>query len=186
MQEGISYLAGVELPAVIVDVVKGEPGLGNIASEQSDYAALVKGGHGDNRNLVLAPTSVQEMAEPTMVVFDLADQYRNPAVVLADGFTGQMMEPIDFEYREFVAPEKTWAVKETAETRNNLITSIYLEADDLKRTNARWRPSISGHKMRKGVSRNFTGQAMQMCWCWDTELSRVCCAPPWTRRVKKV
>ncbi len=80
MQEGMSYLAGAELPCVIVDVVRGGPGLGNIAPEQSDYFAMVKGGgHGNYRNLVLAPASVQEMADLTMLAFDLADKYRNPA-----------------------------------------------------------------------------------------------------------
>ena len=133
MQEGISYLAGAELPCVIVDVVRGGPGLGNIAPEQSDYFAMVKGGgHGNYRNFVVAPASVQEMAELTMLAFDLADQYRNPAIVLTDGFVGQMMEPIELEEREVEAPEKPWAVKGTAETANNLVTSIYLEPDDLE------------------------------------------------------
>ena len=101
MQEGISYLAGAELPCVIVDVMRGGPGLGNIAPEQSDYFAMVKGGgHGNYRNIVLAPASVQEMADLTMLAFDLADKYRNPAVVLADGFIGQMMEPLDLECHE--------------------------------------------------------------------------------------
>ena len=133
MQEGISYLAGSELPCVIVDVVRGGPGLGNIAPEQSDYFAMVKGGgHGNYRNLVVAPASVQEMAELTMLAFDLADKYRNPAVVLADGFVGQMMEPLDLEYREFIPHEKPWAVRGTPETRANLINSIYLEPDELE------------------------------------------------------
>ncbi|HUK26547.1 MAG TPA: 3-methyl-2-oxobutanoate dehydrogenase subunit VorB [Terriglobales bacterium] len=133
MQEGISYLAGAELPCVIVDVMRGGPGLGNIAPEQSDYFATVKGGgHGNYRNLVLAPASVQEMAKLTMLAFDLADKYRNPVIVLADGFTGQMMEPLDLRYRESSAPEKPWAVKGTAETRANLVSSIYLEPDDLE------------------------------------------------------
>src|ERR1700757_5099742 len=133
MQEGISYLAGSELPCVIVDVVRGGPGLGNIAPEQSDYFAMVKGGgHGNYRNFVLAPASVQEMAELTMKAFELADKYRNPAIILADGFIGQMMEPLDLEYRDIAAPEKPWAVKGTAETRKNLISSIYLEPDDLE------------------------------------------------------
>jgi 2-oxoisovalerate ferredoxin oxidoreductase alpha subunit len=133
MQEGISYIAGSELPCVIVDIVRGGPGLGNIAPEQSDYFALVKGGgHGNYRNIVLAPSSVQEMADLTRLAFDLADKYRNPAVIVADGFIGQMMEPLDLEYREPVLPEKPWAVKGTAETRQNLISSIYLEPDDLE------------------------------------------------------
>jgi len=133
MQEGMSYLAGAELPCVIVDVMRGGPGLGNIAPEQSDYFAMVKGGgHGDYRNLVLAPASVQEMAELTMLAFDLADKYRNPAVVLTDGFVGQMMEPLALEYREPTSPLKNWAVQGTPETRNNLVSSIYLECDDLE------------------------------------------------------
>jgi pyruvate/2-oxoacid:ferredoxin oxidoreductase alpha subunit len=133
MQEGISYLAGAELPCVIVDVMRGGPGLGNIAPEQSDYFAMVKGGgHGNYRNLVVAPASVQEMAELTILAFDLADRYRNPAIVLTDGFVGQMMEPLDLEYREIVAPEKPWAVQGTAETRKNMVSSIFLESDDLE------------------------------------------------------
>ena len=133
MQEGISYLAGSELPCVIVDVVRGGPGLGNIAPEQSDYFAMVKGGgHGNYRNVVLAPASVQEMADLTVLAFELSDKYRNPAIVLADGFTGQMMEPLDLEYRDITLPEKLWAVKGTPETRANLISSIYLEPDELE------------------------------------------------------
>jgi 2-oxoisovalerate ferredoxin oxidoreductase alpha subunit len=133
MQEGISYLAGSELPCVIVDVVRGGPGLGNIAPEQSDYFAMVKGGgHGDYRNIVLAPSSVQEMAELTMLAFELADRYRNPAIVLTDGFIGQMIEPLDVELREATPPEKPWAVQGTPETRKNLVTSIFLEPDELE------------------------------------------------------
>jgi pyruvate/2-oxoacid:ferredoxin oxidoreductase alpha subunit len=133
MQEGISYLAGSELPCVIVDVVRGGPGLGNIAPEQSDYFAMVKGGgHGNYRNFVLAPASVQEMADLTALAFEISDRYRNPAIVLADGFVGQMIEPLEMEYREVVPPPKLWAVKGTPETRANLINSIYLEPDELE------------------------------------------------------
>jgi 2-oxoisovalerate ferredoxin oxidoreductase alpha subunit len=133
MQEGISYCAGAELPCVIVDIVRGGPGLGNIGPEQSDYFAMVKGGgHGNYRNFVLAPASVQEMADLTILAFDLADAYRNPAVILADGFIGQMMEPLDLTYREVLIPEKPWAVKGTKESRKNMISSIFLEADDLE------------------------------------------------------
>ncbi len=133
MQEGISYLCGSELPCVIVDVVRGGPGLGNIAPEQSDYFAMVKGGgHGNYRNLVVAPASVQEMAELTVLAFELADRYRNPAIVLTDGFVGQMMEPLDLQYRELQEIEKPWAVNGTPETRKNMVSSIYLETDDLE------------------------------------------------------
>ena len=133
MQEGISYCAGAELPCVIVDIVRGGPGLGNIAPEQSDYFAMVKGGgHGNYRNFVLAPASVQEMADLTVLAFELADIYRNPAVILADGFIGQMMEPLDLTYREALIPPKPWAVQGTAETRKNVVSSIFLEPDDLE------------------------------------------------------
>jgi pyruvate/2-oxoacid:ferredoxin oxidoreductase alpha subunit len=133
MQEGMSYIAGAELPVVVVDVVRGGPGLGNIAPEQSDYFAVVKGGgHGCYRNLVLAPASVQEMADLTTLAFELADRYRNPAVILTDGFVGQMMEPIELEETEPQIPEKPWAVKGTPETRKNLISSIFLESDELE------------------------------------------------------
>ncbi len=134
MQEGISYMAGSELPAVIVDVMRGGPGLGNIAPEQSDYFCTVKGGgHGNYHNLVVAPASVQEMATLTMLAFDLADRYRNPAIVLADGFIGQMIEILDLELEEQEAPPKPWSVQGTADTRKNLISSIYLEPDVLER-----------------------------------------------------
>ena len=133
MQEGISYMAGAELPCVIADITRGGPGLGNIAAEQGDYFQVVKGGgHGNYRTLVLAPGSVQEMADLTALAFDLADRYRNPVFVLADGFIGQMMEPVEFP-RDPVAPrEPAWAVTGTAATRPNLISSLHLDADEME------------------------------------------------------
>ena len=137
---------------MIVDVMRGGPGLGNIAPEQSDYFAMVKGGgHGNYRNIVLAPASVQEMAEFTMLAFDLADKYRNPAVVLADGFIGQMMEPLDLEYREIQPQEKIWAVKGTPETRANLVSSIYLETDELEEHQRRMEANTSRARSRAAV-----------------------------------
>lgn len=133
MQEGISYIAGAELPAVIVDVVRGGPGLGNIAPEQSDYMCVVKGGgHGCYKNIVLAPASVQEMFDLTLLAFDLADKYRNPAFILTDGFVGQMMEPLEIEERQVKVYDKSWAVKGDHETRKNLVSSIHLETDALE------------------------------------------------------
>ena len=133
MQEGLSYLAGAELPCVIADITRGGPGLGNLNPEQSDYFQVVKGGgHGCYRNIVLAPDSCQEMADLTALAFELADKYRNPAVILADGYIGQMMEPVIFPSEFLAAPEKDWAVKGTAQTRPNYITSIQLEADALE------------------------------------------------------
>jgi pyruvate/2-oxoacid:ferredoxin oxidoreductase alpha subunit len=133
MQEGISYLAGAELPCVIADITRGGPGLGNIAPEQSDYHQVVKcGGHGSYRTIVLAPDSCQEMADLTALAFELADQYRTPAVVMADGFIGQMMEPVEFLPRPVSPPVKPWRVDGTAETRRNLVSSIHLEPDALE------------------------------------------------------
>ncbi len=134
--EGISYLAGSELPCVIIDIMRGGPGLGNIAPEQSDYNQIVKGGgHGNYKLIVLAPNSAQEMNDFTMKAFELADKYRNPAVVLADGFTGQMMEPVEFPEPVKEFPQKPWAVKATKETKDNLICSIDLDPDDLEKHN---------------------------------------------------
>lgn len=133
MQEGISYLAGSELPCVIVDIMRGGPGLGNIAPEQSDYHQIVKGGgHGNYHTIVLAPNSCQEMCDLTLLAFELADRFRNPAIVLADGFIGQMMEPVEFPTRAIEPEPKSWAVRANAETRKNLITSIYISAEELE------------------------------------------------------
>lgn len=133
MQEGISYMAGAELPAVIIDIMRGGPGLGNIAPEQGDYFQIVKGGgHGNYRVITLAPNSAQEMCDLTLLAFELADKYRNPAIVLADGFIGQMMEPVNFPDPLSTLPEKSWAVQATPESRDNLITSIELVPEELE------------------------------------------------------
>jgi len=135
--EGISYCCGSEVPVVIVDIMRGGPGLGNIAPEQSDYNQIVKGGgHGNYKLLVLAPNSGQEMCDFTMLAFELADKYRNPAVVLTDGFIGQMMEPVEFPNPKTVSVSKqSWAVMGNAETKRNLINSIYLDPNELEEHN---------------------------------------------------
>ena len=136
-QEGISYIAGAELPCVIVDIVRAGPGLGNIGPEQSDYNQAVKGGgHGCYRNLVLAPNSVQEMCDFTIKAFDLAFRYRNPAVILADGVLGHMVELLTFP-KMAIAPviDDSWAVRGKKETRRNLVTSIDLDFRELEEHN---------------------------------------------------
>jgi len=126
-QEGISYCAGAELPCVIIDVMRAGPGLGNIWPEQGDYNQMVKGGgHGNYRNIVLAPNSCQEMCDLTMLAFELADRYRNPAVVLADAYIGEMMEPVEFPDTCKKAPRKDWALYADEASRKNLITSIHM------------------------------------------------------------
>jgi len=137
MQEGLSYLAGAELPCVLIDIMRAGPGLGNIGPEQADYTQLVKGGgHGNYKNIVLAPNSVQEMCDFTIKAFELAFKYRNPAVVLADGVLGQMIESLDFP-KKAIVPEidVTWAVNGTAETKHNLLTSIFLDFGELEKFN---------------------------------------------------
>lgn len=138
-QEGISFLAGAELPCVIVDIVRAGPGLGNIGPEQGDYNQIVKGGgHGNYKNIVLAPNSVQEMCDFTAKAFDLAEKYLNPVIVLADGVLGQMVEPLHFP-EEAVKPgiDTSWAVCGNAETKENLVTSIFLDFDQLEDFNYR-------------------------------------------------
>jgi pyruvate/2-oxoacid:ferredoxin oxidoreductase alpha subunit len=133
MQEGISYMAGAELPCVIADITRGGPGLGNIAAEQGDYHQVVKGGgHGNYRTIVLAPHSVQEMADLTALAFELADRYRTPVVLLADGFIGQMMEPVEFPQTATAPSLPEYAVTGTEQTRGNLITSLHLDIDEME------------------------------------------------------
>jgi pyruvate/2-oxoacid:ferredoxin oxidoreductase alpha subunit len=133
--EGISYIAGSELPCVIVDIMRGGPGLGNIAPEQADYNQILKGGgHGSYKLITVAPNSAQEMCDLTMLAFELADKYRNPAVVLADGIIGQMMEPVEFPDPVRTIPDRPWAVKGTTDS-HNLICSIQLDPDKLEEHN---------------------------------------------------
>ncbi len=132
-QEGVSYCAGAELPCVIVDIVRGGPGLGNIGPEQGDYNQVVKGGgHGNYKVIVLSPASSQEMCNLTMLAFELADKYRTPVYILTDGVIGQMMEPVDVPSPVKDLPEKDWAVRGDSSTAANLITSIYMDHEDLE------------------------------------------------------
>jgi len=137
-QEGISYLAGSRLPAVIVNVVRGGPGLGNIAPSQCDYFQATKGGgHGDYRMIVLGPSTVPEAGELTMLAFDLADRYRTPVMILADGLLGQMMEPVSLPEPVDPAslPNKPWATTGAAGRDPNIILSFDLDPEKLKEMN---------------------------------------------------
>lgn len=133
-QEGISYLAGSELPAVIVNVQRGGPGLGNISGSQADYFQAVKGGgHGDYKLPVYAPYNLQELWELTMLAFDKADEYRNPVMVLGDGILGQMMEPLMLNtYIKPHLPEKTWALTGCLGRKPNVIKSLYMGEGELE------------------------------------------------------
>ncbi len=138
-QEGISYIAGAEVPCLIVNVMRGGPGLGNIAPAQSDYWQSTRGGgHGDYRTIVLAPNSVQEMADMTLTGFDLADRFRNPVLLLSDGVLGQMMEPVNLpEPYDYNINSKKWAVGYRGSDKNerNLCSSIFIDNDELEEHN---------------------------------------------------
>ncbi len=135
--EGLSYLAGCDLPALLVNVQRGGPGLGGIQPSQSDYSHATRGaGHGDFRMLVLAPASVQEMVSLTLKGFELADKYRMTAMILADGTLGQMMEPVSLDAGEVTLYDKPWALTGTEGKReHNVVTSLYLDPAGLERKN---------------------------------------------------
>ncbi len=135
--EGLSYIAGSDVPALVVNVQRGGPGLGGIQPSQSDYFQATKGGgHGDYKMIVLAPASVQEMASLTIKGFNLADKYLMTAMILADGTIGQMMEPISFEDAEIETYEKPWALTGTeGKRKHNVVNSLYLQPDELEKKN---------------------------------------------------
>lgn len=140
MQEGISYIAGAEVPCVIANIMRGGPGLGGIQPSQSDYFQTTKGGgHGDYRLIVLAPSTIQEMADLVQEAFDIADEYRNPVMILGDGMLGQMMEPVDFDNIKKSGrqiPEKTWATTGMGSRKvRNIINSLELDPQVLENHN---------------------------------------------------
>jgi 2-oxoglutarate ferredoxin oxidoreductase subunit alpha len=139
-QEGISYLCGAELPCFYANIVRGGPGLGNIAPAQSDYFQSTRGGgHGDYRVICLGPSTVQELVDLTLLAFDLADKYRNPAMVLGDGILGQMMEPVilppavDYD----PAGKRSWTLGDSAGRERHFVSSVYLAPGTLERHNVR-------------------------------------------------
>lgn len=133
MQEGLSYMAGSELPCVVVDIMRSGPGLGGISPTQGDYKqATCGGGHGDYYLIVLAPSSVQEMYDLTIKAFDLADKYRNPAMVLGDAILGQMKEPVVLRKPELVTYEKPWALAGAKGRKPQLIKSLYLKDGEME------------------------------------------------------
>jgi 2-oxoglutarate/2-oxoacid ferredoxin oxidoreductase subunit alpha len=139
MMEGISYIAGTELPVVLIDVMRGGPGLGNIAPAQGDYfQAVYGGGHGDYRPIVLAPSTVQEAIDLTVLSFDLAEKYRSVVMILADGSLGQMMEPAELPaMKPIQRKDWDWAITGAKGRPRRTLSSIYLEAPDEEQTNLR-------------------------------------------------
>jgi len=137
MQEGLSYLAGAQLPSVVVNVMRGGPGLGNIAPSQGDYFQATRGGgHGDYRTIVLGPSTVQELADCIPLAFDLADKYRMTTLVLADGILGQMMEPVELPGKtETRLPVKDWALSGAEGRKQNIVRSLWLGEGALEQLN---------------------------------------------------
>lgn len=155
-QEGISYLAGCQLPAVIVNIMRGGPGLGNIAPAQSDYFQATKGGgHGDYRCIVLAPSTVQEAVDLTGLAFDLADKYRNPVIILGDGMLGQMMEPVsNFKSRNLKSQNETWTLTGAKNRKPRIIRSLFLGEGVLEEWNNALQEKF---KKMESIERRFEG-----------------------------
>lgn len=164
-EEGISYLAGADLPAFIVNVQRGGPGLGGIQPSQSDYFQSTRGGgHGDYHIIVLAPSSVQEMADLTIKGFDLADEYRMPAMVLADGTMGQMMEPVTMGNYQPKTVEKPWAVTGTKMQRpHNIVNSLYLNPEELERTNFERYARYAVIEQKEAMYESFLMEDAEIC-----------------------
>jgi 2-oxoglutarate ferredoxin oxidoreductase subunit alpha len=152
-QEGISFLAGAELPAVIANIQRGGPGLGNISGSQADYFQTVKGGgHGDYRLLVYAPWNLQETWDLTMKAFDKADEYRNPVMILSDGMMGQLMEPlIPTPYKRPKLPPKTWAVTGCEGRKPNVVKSLFMGEGELERKNLALQKKYDRMKKREVI-----------------------------------
>jgi 2-oxoglutarate ferredoxin oxidoreductase subunit alpha len=145
MQEGLSYIAGSEVPVVIVDIMRGGPGLGNIQPTQADYYQLTKSaGHGDFHSIVLAPSSVQEAIDLTGLAFDLAEKYRTLVIVAGDGLIGQMMEPAELPpLQKPAATHPAWALTGAKGRPKNIITSLYLSEEALERLNQRLQAKLN-------------------------------------------
>lgn len=137
MQEGISYIAGAELPCLLIDMMRSGPGLGGIQPSQTDYYIATRGGgNGDYRLISYAPANLQEMCDLIMESFDIADKYRNPVMIIGDGMLGQMMEPVDIQPKEQQNAEKDWATTGTEGKRPpNIINSLYLDVESLEEHN---------------------------------------------------
>ncbi len=160
MQEGLSYIACSEVPAVIVNIMRGGPGLGNVQPSQSDYFQAVKSaGHGDFHMIVLAPATVQEAIDQVVLAFDLADKYRTIAMIAADGAIGQMMEPAVLPpMRPLRTPEEraAWSLTGAEGRENNIITSLYLGAENLEKVNDRLQAKIATIKAEEQLWKEYS------------------------------
>ncbi len=176
-QEGISYLAAAEIPAVILNVMRGGPGLGGIQPSQSDYNMMTKGGgDGDYNCPVLAPSNLQEASDMIMEAFDLADYYRTPVYVAADGFIGQMMEPVEIIYKpKYEIKEKTWATNGMRGKREkNIVNSLYLEADLLYKHNLNLQEKYKLIKEKEARAEKYKTEDTDIILVSYGTMSRVC------------
>ncbi len=176
-QEGISYLAAAEIPAVILNVMRGGPGLGGIQPSQSDYNMMTKGGgDGDYNCPVLAPSNLQEASDMIMEAFDLADYYRTPVYVAADGFIGQMMEPVEIIYKpKYEIKEKTWATNGMRGKREkNIVNSLYLEADLLYKHNLNLQEKYKLIKEKESRAEKYKTEDADIILVSYGTMSRVC------------
>ena len=174
MQEAISYMAGMELPAVIVNIMRGGPGLGNIAGAQGDYFQATKGGgHGDYRLIVLAPSCVQEMADFTQKAFYLAFKYKNPVMVLADGYLGQMMEPAEIKEFNFEDDSLSWRLDGAEGREPRLFRSLYLPVEDLEGLNIRLQKKYREMRREESWREYYTEDAEELLVAYGT-CARVC------------
>lgn len=176
-QEGISYCAGAELPCVIVDVMRGGPGLGGIQPSQTDYFQATRGGgNGDYKLLVFAPANVQELVDTVMLGFEKADEYRNPVMVLADGMIGQMMEPVEFPEEDMAkAPDKPWATNGTGgEREGNIINSLYLDAEDLEDHNTKLQNKYKKMKEKETLVESYNLEDAELVIAAYGTTARIC------------
>ncbi len=177
--EGISYIAGAELPCVIVNMMRGGPGLGSIQASQGDYFQATKGGgHGDYRMIVYAPASVQEAIDVTQQAFDVADQYRMPVMVLADGIIGQMMEPVEIHT---VAPkqyDKSWATTGYRQAEGGrpraIVNSLYIEVEELEEMNLRLQARYKEVEQREAQVELYNTEGAEYILCAYGTVARIC------------
>lgn len=178
-QEGMSYLAGAELPCVVVNMVRGGPGLGSIQPSQGDYFQATRGGgHGDYHPIVLAPSSVQEAVDLMHDAFDLADIYRTPAMILADGIIGQMMEPVEFhEHAKRELPAKEWAATgwdPKSGRPRAIVNSLYIEVDELQELNDRLQTRYAIIREKEARAELYHTEGAELIICAYGTVARIC------------
>ena len=178
-QEGMTYLAGAELPCVVVNMVRGGPGLGSIQPSQGDYFQATRGGgHGDYHPIVLAPSSVQEAVDLMHDAFDLADIYRTPTMILADGIIGQMMEPVEFhEHESRELPAKDWAATGWSPVSNRpraIVNSLYIEVDELQELNDRLQARYQIIREKETRAELYNTEGAELIICAYGTVARIC------------